>query len=439
MRTTHPFNRSPILPTMTTAPAGILRSRPRYSSAAIGGARSDAARPEVAAMQIDDDRSTAETKTHATKDGKRKIRSLADLAQKSVDLSAEASDLAGSETGTVISHKVRSDTGKDDMNNFTEGETMSTLHISDEGMPYLQTSGGPPVVDADGVVAVGIMGEDGQQIKFCETGEEVSGNAAPLSSRNRLEQRLGSEYDDDLDVNDKEENICDLDRGSSGSDQDDEQDEEILRELGLEQLISDEATDIMDVEEWGVQANSEELRPFRIFWELLARWATPSTIELVLVYQGHKEQPEDISPASSEEEKSNSYSRARNAVDIGASRQAGIMSMLKMNIARCLSEFNHAGDTDIIEQRKVEQRLADLVKTFDSSAEAANLGMKMWKGLTTILIAISFPTLSTDLSADDVVLPRSISTLKMSAVEYRYLTQSAILGLGSAAEATTAG
>ena len=427
---------------MTTAPAGILRSRPRYSSAAIGGARSDAARPEVAAMQIDDDRSTAETKTHATKDGKRKIRSLADLAQKSVDLSAEASDLAGSETGTVISHKVRSDTGKDDMNNFTEGETMSTLHISDEGMPYLQTtSGGPPVVDADGVVAVGIMGEDGQQIKFCETGEEVSGgNTASLSSRNRLEQRLGSEYDDDLDVNDKEENICALDRGSSGGDEDDEQDEEILRELGLEQLISEETTDIMEMDDLGAQSNSEELRPFRVLWELLARWATPATIELVLVYQGHKEQSEDISPASSEEEKSNSGCPARNAVDIGASRQAGIMSMLKMNIARCLSELKQVDScTEGIDQRKVEQRLADLVRSFNTSAEAANLSMKMWKGMTTILIAIAFPSLGDHSSADDIVLPKSISALDMSVVEYRYLTQSAILGLGSAAEVTTAG
>mmetsp|Transcript_33962 Transcript_33962/g.71439 ORF Transcript_33962/g.71439 Transcript_33962/m.71439 type:complete len:238 (-) Transcript_33962:138-851(-) len=234
--------------------------------------------------------------------------------------------------------------------------------------------------------------------------------------------------------------------------------------------MSDEDKDWNTTEQFGQE---EEVRSFRTLWDLLTRWATPSTIELVLGYQGKDyEHPavrmdetttiNDPLDSSTEEEKTNEDFSTRNTVDIGASRLASIMSMLKMNLPRSLSELKkmhnqqrHSNATDpspgqeegatggeTIDQRKAEQRLADLARTFDSSAPAANLTTKLWRGLTTILIAISFPSLSaldssgggsngSDVDGDAVVLPPSIRPLQMSAEEYRYLTRSAIGSLSN--------
>jgi hypothetical protein len=170
----------------------------------------------------------------------------------------------------------------------------------------------------------------------------------------------------------------------------------------------------------------------------------------------------------------------RNSVDIGASRRAGIMSMLKMNTKRSLSELKrmhkeqspqyqqYSQINDIVpvnatksrmraptervgisastkpahqciqmDQRTVEQHLADLVKTFDLSTQAANFNMKIWKGMTTILIVIVSPSISISTTGDAATsltmeqLPASIRTLGMTVDEFRYLTQSALLSLSS--------
>ena len=61
---------------------------------------------------------------------------------------------------------------------------------------------------------------------------------------------------------------------------------------------------------------------------------------------------------------------------------------------------------------------------------AANLITKMWKGLTTILIVIAFP--SEEPATDDgIKLPPSILPLDITAAEYRHLTRSVFTSLSS--------
>lgn len=124
--------------------------------------------------------------------------------------------------------------------------------------------------------------------------------------------------------------------------------------------------------------------------------------------------------------------------------------MIKMHVPRALAELqriqqrgeivvNVNNNTSSEEkngmsnQKLVEQRLANLVRTFDPSVPAINLNTKLWKGLTTILIAITCPNNSTVLVNDDsiVVLPPSILVLDMTAAEYRYLTCSVYTSLCS--------
>jgi len=318
-------------------------------------------------------------------------------------------------------------------------------------MPYLRECIPAPDDDdydaKDAMMAVGVVGDDGRRIRFCEyddddpaDGERGMVDGTPSSAiRVRLGRGhvVGMADDDDLD---------DVDPPGMGSDDDDDDDddtdgdsgagsagdEEILRELGLSDFFAngdgngggtgfDASTDDDDVDD---DYDDDDVdrphrpgggpRSFRVLWELLARWATPSTVGLVLDYRSGCERPpmraavdrrgEDdddddagggIGPATV------SYlAAARNDVDIGASRRAGIMSMAKMHVPRSMSELkvaargagpNSRDGNDNVDRKNVEQRLADLVGTFDPSVPAANLSTKMWKGLTTILIAIAFP------------------------------------------------
>jgi hypothetical protein len=105
-----------------------------------------------------------------------------------------------------------------------------------------------------------------------------------------------------------------------------------------------------------------------------------------------------------------------------------------MYIARSITELKRMPNQTqqqkdaLNDQRKVEQRLANLVQTFDINGPVANFNAKQWKVMTTILIVISFPSLETD----SVTLPASAQTLGMTTDEYRYLTRSALNSLSNA-------
>eukprot|EP00804_Cyclotella_cryptica_P005104 CCRYP_011543-RA/>CCRYP_011543-RA protein AED:0.33 eAED:0.33 QI:0/-1/0/1/-1/1/1/0/71 len=64
------------------------------------------------------------------------------------------------------------------------------------------------------------------------------------------------------------------------------------------------------------------------------------------------------------------------------------MNMLRINVSRSLSELQKVKQYDVSDRRTVEKRLANLVNTFDCSGCAADFDMKLWRGMTTILIAI---------------------------------------------------
>jgi len=104
-----------------------------------------------------------------------------------------------------------------------------------------------------------------------------------------------------------------------------------------------------------------------------------------------------------------------------------------MYIARSMTELKRMPqqtqqqkDT-LNDTRKIEQRLADLVRTFDIDGPVANFNTKQWKTMTTILIVISFPSLGTD----SITLPASAQSLGMTTDEYRYLTRSALTSLSN--------
>jgi len=489
-----------IPPPSTTSSSGILRSQPRYTSSSTndGNVVADTSYSGTKVMSDNISANKIESVVKGesiAKDNNKPttIRTLSDLVQSSINLSSEVHGTKDiSERGNVISHRPKNSTSqlqqnddgkvKENSNSKTVESKVptTTLFVSKDGKPYLSdtpvndiadikersqdmssiggdissanqqqqaTSSGPQVVDI-----MGIMDNDTKNVvRFCELNDEHDDNNG--SSRDRLEQRIQYENDiedvnmDDNSLNkggyDDEDASC-----SSGSDQDDE----ILKELGLHELIEEEANDNddegMDNEDIGMNSESmpEEstnIRTFRTFWELLTRWATSSTVDLILSYQGVRPTPDDdlhVATISSQHHGSaveeskldDSQQEQRCDVNIGASRQQAIMSMIKMCLGRSLSELNKISTVQDehgikVDQRRVEQRLADLVRTFDTSTGGTDLNMKMWKGLTTLLIRNVFPhNTGTENSKE---LPKSIQALNISVEEYQYLTRSVFTSL----------
>jgi hypothetical protein len=426
---------------------GILRSKPRYSAE---NETTSSSTPTTS--YCSDGPATTSSSV---------VRSLADLVRSSAELSAEAAGITNADVGRVVSHHgvpsnaaVRLEKNNDTLmcnNNIQEQEEkiimegIPLLQISESGSPYLKFGGaaaaaadisynhGPAVVDANGDIAFGIVGEDGEHVRFCELNDDNGKeNEENISSRERIQHRINM-YDAGDEDDEEHTNECNI----SDSESDATDDDAILAELGMSELIPSEHDSDYEPEEEPISKqsmNSEEMRAFLIIWQTFSRWVTPVTIDLL---QGQdteeKSTPKPQSSTATEESPSNGISERR-SVEIGASRRSGIMSMIRMYIARSMAELKRMPNQTqqmkdtLNDQRMVEQRLADLVRTFDVNGPVANFNTKQWKIMTTILIVISFPSQETD----SITLPASAQSLGMTTDEYRYLTRSALNSLSNA-------
>lgn len=350
-------------------------------------------------------------------------RSLADLCSSSQRLSDEAAN-ANADRARVISHRpgpqVRASSGGDGAEPLMA--QMATLEISeDTGKLYLKQPAGPDVVD-DPATLVGVMEEGGQQVRFYEEAANVDLDCnLSGTSRAQLEQRLGDE-----------DGECMMDDTASESSDGSAYDEEILKELGLDGIL-DESTDIFDSE---AVTETDSVRPFRLFWDTLSKWCTPASIELVQRYQGVSTKPSTPSEVTGDNEMPRDGSAGRAAINVGASRLSSIMSMLQMNDSRSLAELKRMRkkterirQLEDIQVRDVEKRLGEFVSSFSPNANAVDLTMKQWRGLTTILVAMVYPELWVD--DGEVDLPKSLMPLDLTREECTYLVRSSLTSLGS--------
>lgn len=230
------------------------------------------------------------------------------------------------------------------------------------------------------------------------------------------------EEEDEDDVTSTEDN--DESETSDASETVGSEDDEILMQLGLTDMSNDVIPDEYDETQKG---------SFRKLWEILIQWATPATTQLIFQYNNIQDQYQSevllgqIAPNPNE----HSYdSHCRNTIEAGASRRAGIMNMIRMNVSRSLSELKQ--HNEVTDRRIVEKRLADLVNTFDCSGPVVDLDTKLWRGMTTVLIASLSPVVidAADCNAAKL-LPPSIINLGLLPDEYRYLTRRALVDLSS--------
>lgn len=478
---------------MAAAPPGILR-RPRYSSSSSSSssaASSTATDNAVIAVDVTSSPhhhlpppATVPINSGYGESRKYPLRTLAEMVKSVTDLNNEL--VFNSVDDVIINTHCDDDCNivhysKSTSASLSSGERLRTttttaddssdehhdplLLISNDGTPYMNINiiSSPPNVDADNnntknpiiaaaAATIGVMGENGQGcVRFCEYEESNEGKNNIMTTttiRDRLvddqshvtnvvlKKGRQTNNNNNIDIDETADSDTESYDGSA-----DGGDEDILQELGMSNFFNnDNNQDDEEEYDYVIIDDQHHVRPFRVLWEILTRWATPSTVELGLTYQRIQQYEQQTLQQNNDDihehgggssNNETTTTEPRNDVDIGASRQAGIMSMLKMHVPRALAELQRIQQQrGVVNQKLVEQRLANLVRTFEPSVPAINLSTKLWKGLTTILIAIACPNI-TVANDDSSVLPPSILVLNMTAAEYRYLTCSVYTSLCS--------
>mmetsp|Transcript_9244 Transcript_9244/g.14205 ORF Transcript_9244/g.14205 Transcript_9244/m.14205 type:complete len:586 (-) Transcript_9244:1033-2790(-) len=161
-------------------------------------------------------------------------------------------------------------------------------------------------------------------------------------------------------------------------------------------------------------------RAFMEIWNALTQWITPQAVELLQNYQGRTTNSLDTTI---------DWTPQVDRSDIGASRCAGLMSILKMHRAKGFRELMVDGTN----HRMAETRLADLLRTMDFSQPTPKLNTNLWRAMTVIFLRMVLYRKdgNSPMTIDDNTVPDSIKIVGMTKEEYLYLTQSSLTSLGS--------
>jgi hypothetical protein len=187
-----------------------------------------------------------------------------------------------------------------------------------------------------------------------------------------------------------------------GAYEDEEEDEGGLLDL-LQQNDDDE------------EVEHEEERAFLKLWAAISEWITPEAVAYV---QQLRQNPDEVMMRTD-------WMPQFDRSDIGASRCAGFMSLLRMHTTRCLQDLGRSPD----EYRSVEKRLADLLRCFDYSQPTPQFDTALTRAMTCVLL----DTVTCDGAARETV-PECCQAIGIVLEEYHYLTRSAILNFGASTD-----
>jgi hypothetical protein len=220
--------------------------------------------------------------------------------------------------------------------------------------------------------------------------------------------------------------------GGDGVDNDDDDDDDAVMEL---LLGSDIDTD--DESQSTSTARQPEVRAFTLLWDALTNWMTHETVVWVnALRDSHQTEStsvgiDDANTTSVPEKYIHSkrmdteWSPMVDQSDIGASRCAGVLAMIRLYLGPCMEELNHPLEW----RRKAEKRLNDIMRTFDYSRENPKLTAGHWKAMACILLdVVLIETREADSAS--IRVPPSVANMGMSKEEFEYLSRKAVLIFG---------
>ncbi len=184
-----------------------------------------------------------------------------------------------------------------------------------------------------------------------------------------------------------------------------------------------------DDEDSDVSVSNNDIKPssFMILWGALSNWITPKSVTVLQKYRSDlfDKDHDKYNPVVGEESNTDSNS---NYNDVAVSRCEGLMSMVKMNLSKALSELEYSSNDDNLIQMAYT-RLGEFIRTFDFAESMVKLDSEMWLALTVVLLHIILPKRE----IVDAELPASAITVGIGLTEYVYLTRTAIPTLSKGA------
>ena len=193
---------------------------------------------------------------------------------------------------------------------------------------------------------------------------------------------------------------------NENSDSDDEDDDAIM------ELLLGSDLDNSDREE----EQPMQVKAFSLLWDALTNWMTHETVAWMT---NLRDTHNDDSNTQTDQAVDREWTPMVDQSDIGASRCAGVLAMLRLYIPQCMDELHHPLES----RRKAEKRLNDLMRTFDYSRENPKLSASHWKVMACVLLdAVLIETRQSSSAA-----PPSVAKLGMSQAEFEYLSRKAVL------------
>ena len=190
--------------------------------------------------------------------------------------------------------------------------------------------------------------------------------------------------------------------GQLENDNDDDDDDDAVMELLM-------GSDLETDDEIEPAERPLQIKAFSLLWEALTKWMTHETV----VYM------KSLETGSAETLQQHQWTPMVDKTDIGASRCAGVLAMLRLYIGQCLEELGHP----IGYRKTADKRFSDLMRTFDYSRQNPKLTAGHWRALACVLLDACL--VETRSSTNKV--PPSVAKMGMTFAEFEYLSRKAVL------------
>jgi hypothetical protein len=336
---------------------------------------------------------------------------------------------AAASIGVKFKNDVKNEEGTNDNYNNTDAVVDDPLVISSleglmraagENLPDNKITDDTKMVEAD--ISFSVMTKDQYESKLPTIQQEHE-----EERQQQLEVFMGRH-----DIFDDEENNESIEGGVDGVDGNDNDDDDNDDDDALMELFMGADVEINNDDDNEERDNlMPEIRAFTLLWNALTDWMTHETVVWVKgLRDSHNNNIKKNAHDDNDDHRNNTTSTIMSMdnewtpmfdlSDIGASRCAGVLAMIRLYLGRCMDELNQKTE----DRRRAEKRLNDIMRTFDYTQENPKLTSSYWKAMACILLDM---VLIETRAYPIVDIPFSVKAVGMTLVEFEYLSRKAVL------------